>query len=125
MSVLPQFEPRGPIAGWLRLFVQWVRALRRILTVGEEGIRWADNVGPVVTYDHLGDDLPIRVRVPVTDEPLSLCVLRVVTRDQGDGFRSSWNRIGWYWRGGEIEITSLDDVNSSTFYRVTLGLLMG
>lgn len=101
------------------------RDVLSILDAGRIGIRPHDNMGTLVTYRHNSDALPIEVSVPTRSEPLSVHVVRVVTVD-GDGFRATGNRIGWFWRRpGQLEVSVVDDLNASTDYDVTLWILGG
>lgn len=119
MSILSEFRPTE------RAFARWVRDVRRILTSGEEGVRLGENLGRLVTFEYRGVDGPFRVKAPTSEEPSGVYLVRAVVKDGDDAFRQSGNRVGFYWRGGDVEVTVIDDLNTTTLYTVTLLLLYG
>lgn len=118
---LPDFVPDGAV------FVRWARAVRSVLSAGEVGIRWADNIGPLPTMRYDGDSAPYDIATGAKSRPLAvLCLAATKRNDQS--VTESGNRLRWAWRGGErgvvrIEVIDLSSVTDE--YDVTLGLLMG
>lgn len=100
----------------------FARDVRQILRASEVGIRWADNVGPVLTFRYLASRAPVRVATRVRTAPLSVVVLRAENRTTLA--IESGCRVTWRWGNGTIDVNSLDVSDPSAEYEVKLGLLM-
>lgn len=100
------------------------RDVRQILTSEEVGLRWADNVGPIVRLRYVHGDAPIDVDAGrLKARPASVIVLRAV--HLGDLSEESGCRVRWRWRGRLLRIESIDVSDTSSSYDVELGLLKG
>lgn len=105
---------------------KWARDVRRVLsTEGDGGIRWADQIGPVIEYDHIPDNEPIRVRLGETRRPRAVFILdATVDTPTAVGLHLSNCSLQWRWEGSELVISNVDEFTSgSATYRVTLGIL--
>lgn len=119
---LSQYKPKddGPLA-------RFVREARALLTANEVGLRWSDNIGPVVVAQFNSDDLPITYPVPgLSAEPAAVVLLKSRRLDGTNPDR----RLGglpveWRWRAGEVEVTGIAGVVGSVDYEITLGVLRG
>lgn len=99
------------------------RDVGQVLRASEVGIRWRDNVGPVLTFRYLATRAPIAVSVPATSAPLGVLVLRAENRDTSE--IESDCRVIWRWGRGTIVVNAIDVSNTGDEYDVTLGLLQG
>ena len=114
MSLLSSFSaPPG--------LTRFVREVRAILLANEGGIRWADNVGPTVTYKALGNTTT-RVRSGVKRRPLAVLLLAAKAPS---GFTNTGGQLGWEWLDGDLSVTTPTGLSGSVEYEITLGLLMG
>lgn len=100
---------------------RFVREVRQILTANEGGMRWADNIGPLVTYRALGTAVDTRVKVSVSRAPLAVLCLSAKSES---GFVNTGNQVGWTWGNGAIVVSSITNL-AGVEYEITLGLLMG
>ena len=107
---------------------RFARDVQQILRVEEEGIRWADNVGPVYVFSYLDADAPYLVPTPeLLEEPLGvLCLAAADTTTLANGTVSG-ARVQWRWlpsrTAAQIEIIDVDIPTSASRYTVTLGVL--
>jgi len=99
--------------------------IQQILTAQEIGIRWGDNVGPVVTFDYRAALCPIEVLVPLREPPLAVAWCSCQDVNVPSSGIEGNARVRWSWLAGAIRIHNIDVTNTSHTYKVTLGILKG
>lgn len=113
--LLPDWEPRGDM-----MAARWVRAVKALL-------RWlSSRAAPLrVVGAYNSGRAPIRYPVPSgTPEPTSVRLLRAVRSESGDrDLRVSGYAVEWYWRGRELEVSSVDGLAANQDYTLTMELL--
>lgn len=102
------------------------RDVRMILRREEVGIRWADQISALVTFEYLDGNAPYRVDIGERERPLSVVVLSAMSA--ADNTISSMCRIEWRWLparfgAGLIQVDAIDVPSTSVVYDVTLGIL--
>ena len=117
-----QYEPSSGKDD-LQQRAQWTRDVRKILTAGQIGIRWADQIGTplVVSIDDIDTLAP--VPTGLVEPPLSVVCL-FWRAEPDDNLRYSGGLVTWEWAGnGSIVIHAIDGVSSAQSVVVTLGLV--
>lgn len=101
------------------------RDVQQILRAAEVGQRWADNIGPVVTFRYLAARAPfdVETKTPGGVAPHAVLVLRAVNRD--DATIESGCRVAWKWGRGRVVVSAIDVTDTADEYDVTLGILLG
>lgn len=113
MTLLRHYEPTDSA------LARWVRDVRAILT---RGLRWSDQIGPLVTLRYSGSGAPYEVAVAT--QPLAVLCLAATKR--GDPSRTeSGARVVWSWAGGRLRIHAVGLTSAVDEYDVTLGTLQG
>lgn len=100
----------------------FARDVRQILRASEVGIRWADNIGPVVQFQYRGGRAPYRVRVRAKAPPQAVFVLRAF--NHAGLTVESGCRVTWKWGNGTLDVKQIDVTDPLALYEVTLGLMM-
>lgn len=99
---------------------QFSRRVRQILTAGEIGIRYTDNVGDEVEFRYLDASTPVEVRVSNTQPPTTVVVRRATNRSTLEV--EYGHRIKAKWRDGVLLVTNVDVGDTAVEYDIVLGV---
>jgi hypothetical protein len=102
---------------------QLAQDLYQVLNAVAGGLRWSDNIAPLITFRYDGDLVPIQVRGPQTAPLAVLCLRAVKLTDQST--TESGARVTWSHSGTVLRIHAIDLTSSTEAYDVHLGVLMG
>lgn len=108
MSVLlPMFKPKDPMA------LRWVNAVARSLRSSRR-----------VTYRHKGTGThTIALPSFVSQLPAEVRVIRIREVGATDGQFAGGSYIEWTYRGDALDVTSVDKLNASLEYDITLEIV--
>lgn len=98
----------------------WVRDVSATLNAAKTGFRWADQIGPVLSFAWNDATAPHDVLTKLTARPLAVVVLGATI---GDGVFFSMCPIAWSWDSGTLTVIEIDSLNPGVDYTVTLGLV--
>lgn len=99
----------------------FLRHLRYILDADAVGLRFADQIGPEVTFRYHALRLPTDIAVAsVMSAPAEVRVRRA--RKVGSSAVESGCAVTWEWRGGTLRVLTIGVSDPGAEYEVTLGI---